>query len=81
MIVSSADLYCDEREVNEDCELAGDRALSNDRNVEDPALIVGVRKWTWDSCDPAGPDFSSLGLTMREHVAIYDKYDIFIYVR
>ena len=81
MIVSQADLYIDYAEVNEIFELLGDRALSNDKNIEDPALIVGVRKWTWNSCDEKGPDFSHLGFEMSEHVVIHDKYDVFIYTR
>ena len=38
MIVSNADIWRDYREINEDLELTGDRALSNDSNIEDPAL-------------------------------------------
>jgi hypothetical protein len=79
MICSNANLYRDYWEVNEDLQLLGDRALSNDKNWEDPKLIVGVRKWSWDNCDPGGPDFSSLGLRMVQHIAIFEKYDLFIY--
>lgn len=81
MIVSGADIYSDYAEINEDFELNGSQQLSNDKNVEDPALLIGVRKWSWDNYDEKGPDFSSLGFTMAEHVKINDKYDIFIYTR
>jgi hypothetical protein len=81
VIVSSADVYRNYHEINEEFELENDAKLSNDKNVEDPALLIGVRKWSWDNCDPNGPDFSSLGLKMIEHVEIHSKYDIFIYAR
>jgi hypothetical protein len=81
MIISNGDLWNDYKEVNEDLDLTGDRALSADKNSEDMCLIVGSRKWSWDNCDPSGPNFSSLGLQMIEHILIHDKYDLFIYIR
>lgn len=71
------DLYWSYDEVNQDFDLQ----LSNDANVEDPACIIGVRKWCWDGKSEQGPDLRSLGLVMREHVRVHDKYDLFIYIK
>jgi hypothetical protein len=81
MMYGGLDVYASYADVNADFELSDGRQLSNDRNVEDPALIVGTRKWTWEGMDPEGPDLRFLGLTMQEHVPLMDKYDIFIYGR
>lgn len=57
--------------------------FSNDRNVEDPRLIVGVRKWSWDDIQghplDRVPMSCLVGLEMMEHVKVGDKYDVFIY--
>ena len=71
------DFYWSYREVNE----LFDITLSNDGNVEDPACIVGVRKWSWEGLSEDGPDLDSLGLELGEHVKVHDKYDLFIYSR
>lgn len=77
----NCDVYESYAEVNEALELSGERALTNDRNPEDPAVIVGVRKWTWDGMGDEGPDWplNCFGLQLLEHVPVHDKYDLFIY--
>lgn len=85
-MIVNCDIYLNYDDVNADfatwvwntCERP---ILSNDTNMEDPALIVGVRKWAYDNCGEKGPDFSFLGLTMIEHVRVHDKYDLFMYER
>jgi hypothetical protein len=74
---ANLDLYFSYKEVNE----ALETEMSNDKNVEDPILIVGSRKWMWDDMGKNGPDLGFLGFSMMEHVAINAKYDIFIYIR
>lgn len=74
------DLYEDYADVNDVLGLEGEARLSNDRNVEDPLLIVGTRKWSWDDMPEEGPRLWFLGTArMVEHVRIHDKYDVFIY--
>jgi hypothetical protein len=68
-------------EINKLLGLTGDEALSNDRNTEDPAVIVYVRKWTWDGGDEDGPSLGFLGLDLAEHVQVGPKTDVFIYTR
>lgn len=68
-------------EVNEYFRLEGDAALSNDRNPEDPDLIIGVYKWTWDDCGESGPDLSHIGYSIIGHVPIHAKRDVFLYER
>lgn len=59
--------------------------FSEDNNVEQMGLIVGVRKWTWDNLGDGSecPDWpvTMCGFTFREHHKISDKYDVFIYER
>lgn len=78
MTVLDCTLFSSYAEVNEFFELSGAAALSNDRNVEDPAFIVYVYKWTWDGGDPDGPDVSFLGVDIAEHVRLHSKVDLFI---
>lgn len=69
------DFYWSYEEVNAYLGLT----LSHDANVEDPACLVGVRKWSWEGMPEEGPALERLGLEMREHVKVHDKYDLFIY--
>lgn len=71
------DFYWSYGEVNEMFNIT----LSSDTNVEDPACIVGVRKWSWEGLSQDGPDLGSLGLELCEHVKVHDKYDLFIYTK
>lgn len=85
MIVGSVDLFANYAQVNEQidrCQWFGGTKpayLSNDRNVEDPVLILGVRKWIDSGLSAEGPYLGNLRLRMAEHVALSDKYDLFIY--
>lgn len=76
----NCDIYKNYREVNTELDLREEEALSNDKNVEDPMMIVGVWKWTYEGFSEEGPDFSFIGLTMKEHIPLRQKYDLFIYV-
>lgn len=73
------DVYTSYFEVNEAIDFSNIR-LSNDVNVEDPALIVGVRKWIDSGLPETGPEWPLvLGYRMAEYVKVNDKYDLFIY--
>lgn len=59
-----------------------DEFLDNDKNAEDPSLIVGVGNFVDDGTRPIGPHWPiHLGYDLAEHVKIQGKYDLFIYTQ
>lgn len=82
MIVSGADLFATYEEFNEFAkDWRSPVRLSPNVEPEHPALIMLVRKWSYEGLDPSGPDMSSAGLEMRASIQVSDKWDIFIYRR
>jgi hypothetical protein len=74
----NCDVWTRYAEVNSELDLK----LDNDRNVEDPILIVGVRKWSYEDLGEDGPTWPrDLGFDLAEHVRVHDKYDLFIYTQ
>lgn len=74
------DVFFSYEELNEAYELTGERALSEDRNVEQLAFIVVIRKWRWDDIGTRGDPYLPFpGAELAAEVKIHDKADAFIY--
>lgn len=81
----NCDVWTSYRDANEALQEMGYKGepLSEDRNIEQLGLVVGIRKWTWDGLgDCGGPSWPlELGLDFGQHLPVFEKYDIFIYER
>lgn len=69
-----SDLYWSWEEVNQEL----GTKYTNDTNTEDPVLIVGERKWSWENME-GDPIHGRMGLTLVERIRYSDKYDLFVY--
>lgn len=81
----NCDIWTTYSEFNESLRREGRSDIADycERNTADNlALIVGVRKWTWDGLGERCPEWPErLGFKFVRHDPISGKYDVFFYTR
>ncbi len=75
------DLYASREDFNARAEADGVACRLGEWQAE--ALIVGVRKWSWDDIPghplEGHPIMGRALLHLDEHIRVSDKYDLFLY--